>query len=313
VHLQVIDLDGSVLLQKALIETYRPAVIPMPEWGPRIRLACGFGRFHQFEQALGASGGDEPGPIIRLYGSGDFHHVSLALICRLRLPVNLLVLDNHPDWMRAVPLLHCGTWLNHAARLPSIRRVFHVGGDMDFDNRYRWLAPWDLLKSGKIVVFPARRQFRRTKWCSIPHAPLRRPGTAGIDEDHIAMLLRPFRAELADAPLYISVDKDVLRERDALGNWDCGHLSLKDLQTVIHTFIRAAYGNVAGVDLLGDWSPIKTAGILRRILRRIEHHRPSVDAAEATHRNERANMEIVETVMAAARSCSRAGELAVWG
>ena len=91
-------------------------------------------------------------PTLTFYGSGDFHHVSLALVRRRRAPFNLLVLDNHPDWMRGVPFLHCGTWLYHAARLPQVRRIFHVGGDVDFDNVYRWLAPWPLLHAGKIVT-----------------------------------------------------------------------------------------------------------------------------------------------------------------
>src|SRR5262249_54857056 len=144
----------------------QPQVTPLREWGPRVRLACRFGVFRRFEQELAtrlaseaapAKKGTGPlesqvpspfSPAVTLYGSGDFHHVSLALVRRLKEPCNLLVLDNHPDWMRAVPLLHCGTWLYHAARLPQVRRVFHAGGDVDFDNAYRRLAPWPELRSG---------------------------------------------------------------------------------------------------------------------------------------------------------------------
>src|SRR5205823_6657374 len=110
---------------------------------------------------------------ITFCGSGDFHHVSLALVRRLAGPFNLLVVDNHPDWMRGIPLLHCGTWLYHAARLPQLRRVFHAGGDVDFDNYYRWLAPWPLLRADKVRVFPARRPFRRGPWARVANEPLR--------------------------------------------------------------------------------------------------------------------------------------------
>src|SRR5581483_798779 len=128
--------------------------------------ACRFGRFRQFESALAAWAGSErdESPAITFFGSGDFHHVSLALLRRQAAPCNLLVLDNHPDWMRAIPFLHCGTWLYHAAQLPQVRRIFHLGGDVDFDNAYRWLAPWPMIRSGKIIVAPSRRRFQGSYW-----------------------------------------------------------------------------------------------------------------------------------------------------
>src|SRR5205085_5166162 len=142
--------------------------------GPRIRLGCSFGRFRLFERALAATLADEEdvGPALTFYGSGDFHHVSLALLRRLPGPCNLLVLDNHPDWMRGVPFLHCGTWLYHAARLPHVERVFHVGGNVDFDNYYQCMAPWPLLISGKISVYPGVRRFHRGRWKNIPTEPI---------------------------------------------------------------------------------------------------------------------------------------------
>src|SRR5262249_29802108 len=140
-----------------------------------IRLGCRFGNFRRFEMALAERCGEDHDslPHMTFYGSGDFHHVSLALLRRLETPFNLLVLDNHPDWMRALPFLHCGTWLHHAARLPQVRRIFHVGGEVDFDNAYRWLAPWKLLQTEKIVVFPAVRRFQRGRWARVLNKPLR--------------------------------------------------------------------------------------------------------------------------------------------
>ena len=63
-----------------------------------------------------------------LYGSGDFHHVTLALIRQIREPFNLLVLDKHPDWMRGIPFLHCGTWLRHALRMATLNARFPLRG-----------------------------------------------------------------------------------------------------------------------------------------------------------------------------------------
>src|SRR5262249_21267097 len=140
VQVRILDLDGSLPAQTRL-GRFQPSILPARHWGPYLRLAVRFGAFCAFERVLGHWLQARPAAaVVALIGSGDFHHVTLALLRRLKTPFNLLVLDNHPDWMRGVPVLHCGTWLHHAARLPHVRTIFHVGGDVDFDNAWRWLA-----------------------------------------------------------------------------------------------------------------------------------------------------------------------------
>src|SRR5205823_5941363 len=141
------------------------------------------------------------GPRFTFVGSGDFHHASLALVRRVQTPFNLLVLDNHPDWMRGIPFLHCGTWLYHAAQLPQVQTIFHVGGDVDFDNRWQWLAPWPLLRSGKIKVLPAMRSFRQGSWRDIDNQPVRREPDLPANAENLEHLLEPFATELARWPL----------------------------------------------------------------------------------------------------------------
>ena len=173
-------------------------------------MACGFRSFAKFEADLAATLGSrlDASPSLTLYGSGDFHHVSLAMARRLAEPVNLLVIDKHPDWMRGVPLLHCGTWLYHAGRLPNVRTIFHVGGELDFDNAYRPLAPWPWLKSGKVRVIPAIRRFRGGGWNRVYTDPLRPAPQTPIDPDRLGRLIEPHRRELSARPLYVSIDKD---------------------------------------------------------------------------------------------------------
>src|SRR5262249_32049809 len=258
VQFRVFDLDGSLVAQPRLLERYRPTRHNLRWWGPRLRLGCTFGRFRRFEQALAAAAGPvDHDPVLTLLGSGDFHHVTLAVLRRIRQPFNLLVLDNHPDWMRGVPFLHCGTWLRHAARLPMVRRIFHVGGDVDFDNCFRWLAPWRHLRSGKIRVIPGIRHFLAGRWLSLECPPLRdRPwqvsGLARAERVIVA-----WRDDLARYPLYISLDKDVLTANDAVVNWDSGHLTLPEVQAVLTAFLDAARGRLAGMDLVGDWSAVR--------------------------------------------------------
>jgi hypothetical protein len=297
-RVQVMDLDGSICSQHVLMDRLRPTVLPVAPWGPRIRMACAFRRFQRFERALGALA-PEPAsdaPILTLCGSGDFHHVSLALLRRLRGSFNLLVVDKHPDWMRAIPFLHCGTWLYHATALPQVGRIFHVGGELDFDNHYRWLAPWPHLRSGRITVIPAVRRFRRGNWAGVDNEPLRPAADAEATAERLEAVVQAFRAHLQQRPLYISVDKDVLLEGDAAVNWDSGQLRLTEVQAVLVAFLRAARGMLAGMDIVGDWSPVRVQGVLRRLLHRTEHPALVIDPAEAARRNERANLSLVAAV-----------------
>jgi hypothetical protein len=295
-HARVLDLDGAVLAQEAVLARCRPTIVPLQPWGPRLRMACAFGRFRQFERELAAVSPPDDAPTLTLYGSGDFHHVSLALLRRHREPFNLLVLDKHPDWMRGIPFLHCGTWLYHAAGSSQVQRIFHVGGELDFDNHYRWLAPWPDLTGGKITVFPAVRTFRRGRWARVANQALRPTPATPVTPERLQTLLQPLVADLARWPLYISVDKDVLIEADAAVNWDSGHLLLAEATTVIEAFVSAADGRLAGMDLLGDWSQVRVEGVLRHVLHWTEHPSLRVDPGEAARRNEWANHNLLDAV-----------------
>jgi hypothetical protein len=307
-RVQVLDLDGSILAQDALMQRLQPTVLRAESWGPRLRMACSFRRFRQFERFLAARlGGERTEPTVTLHGSGDFHHVSLAMVRRLRGPVNLLVVDKHPDWMRAIPFLHCGTWLYHATQLPQVGRVFHVGGDLDFDNHYRWLAPWPELRWGQIAVFPAVRCFRRGNWTGVANEPVRPHPETPVTRERLDALLEPFCTELKRRPLYISVDKDVLVEREAAVNWDSGHLHLAEVQCILSGFLRAAGGKLAGMDLVGDWSPVGVQGLLRRLLHHTEHPTLCIDPAEAARRNERANLALIDALQGACGTARTAG------
>jgi hypothetical protein len=326
-RLRILDLDGSVSAQTDRLSGLSFEAIDARAWGPRIRLACSFRAFGRFRRWLGetalspgrleAGGGPaEPiapasvpggeglhraadGALVTLYGSGDFHHVTLALLERLDEPFNLLVLDKHPDWMRAIPFLHCGTWLSHALGLPNLRRVFHCGGELDFDNGYRFLAPWHELSSGRIVVFPARRRFARGRWRTIRTEPLLRVDRA-LGET-LSTLLDPYRPELAACPLYVTIDKDVLAAEDASVNWDSGLLRLADVLTILQAFLDASGGRLAGADLLGDWSPVVLGNRLARLCHRLDHPGPEHDPADAAARNADANAAIVRCILDSSR------------
>jgi hypothetical protein len=218
----------------------------------------------------------------------------------LRGPINLLVIDNHPDWMRGIPFMHCGTWLHHAAGLPCVDRIFHVGGDVDFDNYFAWMAPWQQLRAGKIRVFPARRRFVRGAWQSVVNEPIRADTETPATADRVARIFQPFEDELARRPLYISVDKDVMPESEAIVNWDSGHLTLAEVKTIVRVICGLNNGNLAGFDTTGDWSPVRLRGLLGRLMHWTEHPRLDVPADKADRRNGAANVALLRGIEPAA-------------
>jgi hypothetical protein len=292
---RILDLDGSLFPQRVVAARSGAVVYPARDWGPRIRLACSFRRFARWQEALaqrfGTAADDEPH--LTWYGSGDFHHVTLALLRRLRQPFNLLVLDNHPDWMRFVPFMHCGTWLAHAAALPLVRTIYHLGGDVDFDNFYRSLAPWSRLRRGKIVVVPAIRRYQRFPWKALPHEPLRRRADEPAAQERIAEFLQPFAADLAAHPLYISLDKDVMTARESVVNWDSGHLTLDEILGVLDTVCGFA-SKLVGMDLVGDWSPVVLDSWFRRMFHLTMHPPLAVEPGDAARTNEQTNLALLE-------------------
>jgi hypothetical protein len=294
-RVRVIDLDGSITAQERLLRVVQPEVYDMRQWGPRLRLACRWANFHRFERRLDRLLGAEDGrePIVHFLGSGDFHHATLALLRRMHRPFNLLVLDKHPDWMRGIPLLHCGTWLHHAATLPNVRRIFHVGGDMDFDNAFRLLAPQTLLQSRKIVTLPATRTFARGFWRDLPQQPLRHQAEAPVDRDRLEDLLWTHLEDLDRYPLYISLDKDVMWMPESVVNWDSGVLELNEVQEIMQFFLKAAGNDLLGMDIVGDWSRVHTQGWLRHLLHRVEHPDRRIDAEQARLSNERTNLMLL--------------------
>jgi hypothetical protein len=291
---RILDLDGGLTAQKGLCRLH-PSLTFLQDWGPQVRLACSHGAFVRFEQSLADRSGtpSDEAPILHFIGSGDFHHVTLALLRRLTGPFNLLVLDKHPDWMRHIPFIHCGTWLAHALQLPGLQRVFHLGGELDFDNSFRWLAPWQALRSGRIITLPAVRRFRGGAWEQIPHEPLRSHPEQMLTRARALRLLSPYREDLARYPLYISLDKDVMTVEDAVVNWDSGHLRLTEVETILETAQQLCRHQLAGMDIVGDWSAVRVQGLFRQFWHLTEHPALKVDPIEACRCNEATNLTLM--------------------
>lgn len=163
-----------------------------------------------------------------LLGSGDFHHLTLLRLERVMRPFHLVVFDNHLDSSFVFPRYHCGNWMYHASRLPLCGRVTHIGSNdhRAFGNRFG-IRP--LEKSGRLSLLPGAE-------CA---------GSGALDK-----LKRLMESGPEGLPLYISIDKDVLNENEAPGDWDNGTMDMRSLTKMIEWIGRSFF--IAGGDITGE-------------------------------------------------------------
>ena len=303
-HLQILDLDGSLAAQTSLRTAAAwdsVSTIALRDLGPRLRL---WSRERTIRLARTRIVAQTPvGPTLHLLGSGDFHHLAAVLMERARDPITVVHIDNHPDWVRLAPRWHCGSWVNRALRLPRVARVITLGVCSD-DLVRPDLKGGNLpaLVSGKLVLFPWQHAPSRV-WRHIPDGPGRRWQNGHIfwqnlAETSLETALDAIICQICTDAVWLSIDKDVLDEREALTNWDQGLMPLSVLLQIV-----AAVGArkcIVGADICGEFSTIAHANWLKRWESRADQPRRGADASMLA-RNEATNKELLVAIEKAAR------------
>ncbi|MCO6505065.1 MAG: arginase family protein [Snodgrassella sp.] len=243
--------------------------IELRQWQEAIRFGCSKSKLQQLTTLLEQRLPVRHGTV--LIGSGDYHHISLLLIQRLKnyysaeKPIQIVIFDNHPDNMRYLFGIHCGSWVSYVAQLPFVSHV-HVLGitSNDIGLSHSWENRLKPLWQNKL-----------TYWCM----------DVDISWTQKIGLQKAFRAfssptELVNAfvqaqrdstqPLYISIDKDVLGKDVVQTNWDQGRMQLEDLLTVINALGQ----RVIGSDITGEVSQWQYASLLKRLLSAMDKQEP---------------------------------------
>jgi hypothetical protein len=260
----VLDIDGSVGALPGSL------VVPLGTWQERIRFGCGMRTFGDFSQALDRTLPGGHGTVF--VGSGDFHHVSHALIARRAADgmFKVVVLDNHPDNMRFPFGIHCGSWVRHVAALPCVSHV-HVLGitSRDVAATHAWENYLSPLLNGKL-----------TNWCiGVDTGWAARVGLGNrfLSFDSAAELLDRFTESVRhdSMPIYLTIDKDVLSPAVAHTNWDQGCLSEEEMmETIAH-----CRGRLIGSDITGDVSSYRYRTWWKRWLSALDRQ-PDVNGGE---------------------------------
>ena len=143
---------------------------------------------------------------------------------RLQEPFSLIVLDHHPDMQRPQweGMVSCGGWVTDVLENnPYVKNIIIVGASDKLIHE----VPTHLRE--KVVFYSQAEIDHHQAW----------PSKAG---------------KLIHEPVYISIDKDVLRKQDAVTDWTNGDMTLLQLQGVLR--IIYAHEEVIGVDITGECS-----------------------------------------------------------
>lgn len=154
---------------------------------------------------------------ITFLGSGEFHHLSYHLIrVHAKKSLTLIVFDRHADCSPAIQgFISCGSWLAEVAKLPAVSRIVLIGTD-------------EPISLSKVTTVPP------AQWRAI----LKRGW-------HSFKILIPTKR------IYISIDKDVLREVNT--SWGNGPIALNELLAWLR-WARCTW-KIVGVDVCGELVP----------------------------------------------------------
>jgi hypothetical protein len=181
-----------------------------------------------------------------LLGSGDYSHLTLALLQQHADPLTLVLFDNHAGWMRPPHQYHCSTWIYAAARLPQVARIIIVGLENgDLCGKKFQAGDMESYLSKKIVLLPYSGVEIAVSMQSTLQlqSQLKHSLKAGVQE---------ILDSISTTNVYISVDKDCLRAEDAITNWEQGTLPLETITACIAA-IREQH-TIVGADTVGDYS-----------------------------------------------------------
>lgn len=180
---------------------------------------------------------------IHFLDSGNYHYLSKIWLDRVGEPFELLVFDHHTDMQTPMfgDILSCGGWIKAALEHnPYLKHVWLAGPPRQAAEEAGLEAEAGLTGTCSAQNRSNTRAARIT-WFD---------EAAITDVSRRPALFQPRHSASTDLPLYISVDKDILRPEDARTNWDQGTLSLDILLACIKA--AASCRSIIGMDICGE-------------------------------------------------------------
>jgi len=241
------------------------------EWGSHLRFSAPPRLIEQFYEERES---DLANPFL-LYGSGDFHHLTAVRLRTIAEPIILVSFDNHPDWDVRPPKWACGGWVNRALELPNVRRASVWGcGNFECWWPHQIFGNRRAERTGILEVHP---------WAD--DRPLKdRQRSGAILREDWRKKFENFAASLAGKDLYITIDLDCLRAKEAVTNWENGRFNIVDLLWALKK-LRERARVIAG-DICGGYSEPTYARWKQKFASEMDHPklpRPSPEEIRRTN------------------------------
>jgi hypothetical protein len=321
----VLDIDGAVTQQTRLLERYKPKVIPLQERHAELRYWCPNDVMDSLRASVAAQL-DLEKPQIALYGTNNSHHFAYLWISLLNEPVTVIGFDSTSDCFRTVPgYIWAGSWVPLAAKLPHVQKLVLLGIDRDFtlDLPDGFVAPLgtptyeiDLITSGKVELYPnvmQRSQIVGHVTATTPYVELKPDGlftssaTWKNFRNHggVKASIERILTNITTDAVYITIDKDGLREEDCFSNVYDGKNSKQGTLTIdemieILSLIKQ-HKRIVGADICGNYSyPARSPNPLKQAWTNWElaaTPRDAIDSVALRQMNEDVNLKILETLL----------------
>lgn len=190
---------------------------------------------------------------VTFIGSGNYHYVTYLLMAEIQSPFTLVLFDHHTDMMSAPSdsILTCGSWVMRSLEfLSMLKKVIIIGTRDDLTET----IPADLNRKVSVV---SEEQV----------------GSSRIEEY--------VKSSIETKNVYVSIDKDVLNQSEALTNWDQGNMRLSQIFSLMEQI--AINKRICGVDVCGEY-PYNAA------------ERFSYENCQAIRVNDRTNSKILKEI-----------------
>ncbi len=174
---------------------------------------------------FGASG-------IHFIDNGNYHYISKLWLDQLKEACDLIVFDHHSDMQEPLfgPILSCGGWVKEVMDSNKmVRRVLLAG------------------VNGSLVTQQMRKPYPQASF--LTKEMLGKSGKQQLENGR-TFLCSWYRQAESRLPVYISIDKDVLDERDYRTNWDQGNMRIEALKGLLAEIMQNH--KVIGIDLCGE-------------------------------------------------------------
>ena len=302
---RVLNFDDSLLHQQQLLKKYQPTVVDLKDIGPFCRLYLNDKNSDDIRSRLDSNFKNA----VTFLGSGDFHHISGLLVEQFTQPITVIIFDFHPDWDILPPKLGYGSWITYILNRPNVRKIILLGvSSKDISTFSLQTGNLKALDNDRVEIYPYTHRPTTTMFKKLPDESLSVRMEQNIfytkiywrqlKDVSLTDFFKDLLTRIETKQVYVSVDKDCLKSQYALTNWEEGFLDLKDVLLLLDLIKKDL--DIVGLDIIGDYSPTKVAGIIKSFLYHSDHPRqfPAKDKTfnEISAVNEETNLKILDLI-----------------